>query len=83
MDNYLQDMTTMEAMLLDSFQNDELGDDAHITDTLFESLKSTFTTRLFGPSTESKCTQRGKTMLLYNVEENFGMLNACFSEILR
>lgn len=39
MDDYLLDTTSMEKMLLDSFQNNELGDDAHITDTLFESLK--------------------------------------------
>ena len=37
MDDYLWDMTTMEAMLLDAIQNDELGDDVHNIDTLFES----------------------------------------------
>jgi hypothetical protein len=72
----------METMLLDAFQNDELGDDAHITDTLFESLKSASTTPLFGPS-RSKSTQLGTTMLLYNLKANFGMSNACFSTILR
>ena len=35
MDDYLRDMTTMEAMLLDEFHNNELGDDVHIVDTLF------------------------------------------------
>ena len=50
MDDYLRDTTTMETMLLDTFQNDELEDDAHITDTFFEILKSTSTTSLFGPN---------------------------------
>ena len=40
----------METMLLDAFQNDDqLGDDAHIVDTFFESLKFASTTPLFGP----------------------------------
>jgi hypothetical protein len=50
MDDYLWDTTAMETMLLDAFQNDELGDDAHITDTFFEILKYASTTPLFGPS---------------------------------
>jgi hypothetical protein len=33
MDDYLRDTTTMDKMLLDAFQNDELGDDTHITNT--------------------------------------------------
>lgn len=33
MDEYLQDMISMEALLLDAFYNIELGYDAHITDT--------------------------------------------------
>ena len=41
MDDYLQDTTSMETMLSDAFHSDELGDDAHITNTFFESLKST------------------------------------------
>ena len=50
MDDYLRDMITMETMLLDAFQNDyQLGDDAHIADTFFESLKFASTTPLFGP----------------------------------
>ena len=49
MDDYLRDMTTMETMLLDVFQSDDqLRDDAHITDTFFESLKFASTTPLFG-----------------------------------
>jgi len=83
MDDYLQDMTSMEAMLFDAFQNDELGDDAHIIDTLFRILKSTSTAPLFGPGGKPKSTQLGTTMLLYNVKVRFGMSNACFSEILR
>jgi len=73
-----RNMTTMETMLLDAFQNDELGDDAHINDTIFESLKYASTTPLFGPSAQSKSTQLGTKMLLYNVKEKFGMSNACF-----
>ena len=50
MDDYLRDTTSMETMLLDSFQNDDqLGDDSHIADTFFESLKFASTTPLFGP----------------------------------
>ena len=50
MDDYLRDTTSMETMLLDAFQNDdELGDDAHITDTFFESLKFASTNPLFRP----------------------------------
>jgi hypothetical protein len=82
MDDYLQDTVAMETMLLRAFQNDDLGDDAHVTDTFFEILKSTSTTPLFGPSW-SKSTQLGTTMLLYNLKVNFGMSNASFSAILR
>ena len=40
----------MEKMLLYAFQNDDqLGDDAHIADTFFESLKFSSMTPLFGP----------------------------------
>jgi hypothetical protein len=49
MDDYLRDTISMETMLLVAFQNDELGDDAHITDTFFERMKSSSTTPLFGP----------------------------------
>ena len=84
MDDYLRDTTAMETMLLDAFQNDDqLGDDAHIADTFFESLKFSSTTPLFGPGSQSKYTQLGTTMLLYNLKANFGLSNACFSELLR
>ena len=83
MDDYLWDRTSMEKILLYAFHNDKLGDEAHITDTFFERLKSTSTTLLFGPRGYSKSTQMGRTMLLYNLKENFGMLNACFLVILR
>ena len=50
MDYYLQDTTTMETMLLDAFENNELGDvDAHITNAFFDILNSASTTPLFGP----------------------------------
>jgi hypothetical protein len=74
MDDYLRDTVSMEAMFLDAFQNDELGDDAHITNTLFKSLKSASTTPLFGPS-QSKSTQLGTTMLLYNLKEKLFTLD--------
>ena len=84
MDDYLRDMTAMETMLLDAFQNnDQLGDDSHIADTFFESLKFSSTTPLFRLGGQSKSTQLGTTMLLYNLKANFGLSNACFSEILR
>ena len=78
MDDYLRGTTSMETILLDAFQNDELGDDAHISDTIFESLKSASTTPLFGPSVWTKSTHIGTTMLLYNVKAKFGMSNTCF-----
>ena len=83
MDDYLWDKTAMETMLLDAFQNNELGDDAHITNTFFEILKSTFTTPLFGHGSQSKSTQMSKMMLLYNLKSKFGLSNSCFSAILR
>ena len=83
MDDYLWDTTAMEIMLLDAFQNDELGDDAHINDTIFETLTTTSTTPLFGPSVWSKSTHLGTPMLLYNMKAKFGMSNTCFSTILR
>ena len=50
MDDNLRDTTAMETMLLDAFHNDDqLGDDVHIADTFFESLKFASTTPLFGP----------------------------------
>lgn len=51
MDDYVRDTTTMEKMLLDVLWNDDqLGGDAHIADTFFESLKFTSTTPHIGPS---------------------------------
>ena len=80
MDDYLSDTTAMEAMLLDAFQNDDqLGDDAHIADTFFESLKFASTTPLFGPGGQSNSTHLGTTILLYNLKANFGLSNARFS----
>ena len=73
-------MTAMEAMLLDTFQNDDLGDDAHITDTLFKSMESNSTTPLFGLGGKSMSTHLGTTMLMSSLKAKFGMLNACFLE---
>ena len=50
MDDYLRDTNAMETLLLDAFHNnDKLGDDAHIANTFFKSLKFASTTPLFGP----------------------------------
>ena len=74
----------MEKMLLDAFQNDDqIGDDAHITDTFFESIKFASTTPLFGPGDQLKSTPLRTMMLLYNLKANFEFSNACFSELLR
>ena len=74
----------MEIMLLDSFQNDDkLGDDAHIADTFFESLKFSSTIPLFERGNQPKSTQLGTTMLLYKLKEKFGLSNSCFYKILR
>ena len=82
MDDYLWDTTSMDIMLLYAFRNDEQGDDAHIIDTLFESLKSTSTTCLFG-LIRSNYTQMGTKLLMHNLKEKFGMSNTHFSKILR
>ena len=51
MDDYLRDTTAMETMSLNEFHNhDQLGDDAHISETFFEILKFASTTPLFGPN---------------------------------
>jgi len=83
MDDYLWDTIVMETMLFNAFQNDELGDDAHITNTFFERLKFASTTPLFGPSNQSKFGQLGTTMLLEILKANFIMSIACFLELLR
>ena len=84
MDDYLRDTTSMETMLLYAFQNDDqLGDDAYIAGTFFESLKFSSTTPLFGRVGQSKSTHLGIMMLLYKLKANFGLSNACFSKLLR
>ena len=84
MDDYLRDTTAMETMSLNEFHNhDQLGDDSHIADTFFESLKFSSTTLLFGLGRQSKSTQLGTMMLLYILKAKFIFLNACFLEILR
>ena len=65
MDDYLRDMTAMEAILLDAFQDDDqLGEDAHFGDTFFKSLKFSSTTRPFGLGGQSNSTHLRTTMLL-------------------
>ena len=84
MDDYLRDTTAMEKMLLYAFQNDDqLGEDAYIVDTCFESLKFASTTPLFRPGSQSNSTQLGTKMLLYNLNFFFVFSNVCFLEILR
>jgi hypothetical protein len=61
MDDFLWDTQAMEGILLHAFQQNELGDDANIIDTFFESLKFASTTPLFGHGSSS--TQPRKTML--------------------
>jgi hypothetical protein len=82
MDDFLQDTQDMEEMLLDAFQQNELGDDVDVVDTFFESLKSTSTSPLFGRY-GPRSTQLGTTMLLYNFKVMYGMLDVCFSTLLR
>jgi hypothetical protein len=72
----------MDTMFLYEFQNDDLGDGAHLTDTFFKILKYDSTTPLFRPN-QSKSTQLGTIILLYNLKEKFDMSNRCFSKILR
>lgn len=81
-DDFLQVSQSMEVMLLDAFQQNELGDDIDISDTFFESLKSTSTTPLFGYG-PLRSTKLGRTMLLYILKVNYGMSNVCFLELLR
>ena len=74
----------METMLLYAFQNDDqLGDDAHIIDNLFERFKFSSNTPIFGPNGQSKSTEFGTMVLLYNLKAKFGLSNACFLETLR
>ena len=67
MNDLLWDMFVMDSILLDAFPNDELGNDDHITHTLFKRLKSTSTNHLFGPA-QAKSTHLGTTMLLYSIK---------------
>jgi hypothetical protein len=48
MDDFLRDTQAMEGMLLDAFQQNELGDDVDVVDTFYENLKSASTTLIFG-----------------------------------
>ena len=61
MDDVLWDTHAMEGMLLNSFQQYELGKVGNIVDSFFESLKTDSTTPLFGNGLRS--TQIGTTML--------------------
>jgi hypothetical protein len=84
MDDFLWDTQAMEGMLLDAFQQNELGDDVDVIDTFYESLKSCFHHPSIWSSTGSaRSTQLGTTMLLYNLKAMYGMSDVCFSTLLR
>ena len=68
----LLDTQAMEGMLLDTFQQNEIGDDVDIVDTFFKNLKFASTTSLFELGT-SRSTKLGTTMLLYNLKVKHGM----------
>ena len=72
----------MEGMLLDAFQQNELGDDIDIINTFFEILKYASTTPLFELG-RSRSTDLGTKMLLYNLKVKYGMSNKGFSNLLR
>jgi hypothetical protein len=81
MDDFLWDSQATKRMLLHAFQQNELGDGVDILDTFFESLKSTYTSPLFGH--ESRSNQLGTTMLLFNLKAMYDMSDACFSALLK
>jgi hypothetical protein len=84
MDDFLRDTRAMEGMLLDAFQQNELGDDVDVVDTFSENLKYASTTPLFGLVHESTgSTQLWTTMLMYNLKAMYGMLDVCFTTLLR
>ena len=72
MHDFLQDTQAMEGMLPDAFQQNELGDDVYINDTLFQILKFASTTPLFKLGM-SRSTELGTTMFLYNLKVEHGM----------
>ena len=83
-DDLSQDTQAMEGMFLDAFHQNELGDELDFVDTFFKSLKYASTTPLFGLVHEfERSTQLRTTMLLYNLKAMYGMLDACFAELLR
>ena len=71
----------MNEMLFHTFQDNDLGIDAHIIEAFFKLLKLDNTAPLFELGW-SKYTQLGTTMLLYNMKEKYGM-STCFSAMLR
>jgi hypothetical protein len=74
----------MEGMLLDAFQQNELGDDIDVVYTFYESLKYASTTPLFGRvHGYARSTFLATTFVWYNLKAMYGMLGACFSAFLR
>ena len=80
MNDLLQDTRDIEGMFLDAFQQNELGDDVDIDDTLFQILESASTTPLFELGT-SRSTKLGTTMLLYKFKVKHGIPNVYISEL--
>ena len=78
MDDLSQDTQAMEGMLVDAFQQNKLGDDVDIDNTLFQSLKSASTTPLIELGT-SRINELGTTMLMYTLKVKHGMSNMFFS----
>jgi hypothetical protein len=53
MKDFLWDTHAMEGMLLDAFQQNELGDDTDFIYTFYENMKFSSTTPLFGSVQQS------------------------------
>jgi hypothetical protein len=64
MDDFLQDTQAKEGMLLDAFQQNELGDETNVVDTFFKTLKFSSIAPLFGRLQGSRSTQLETTLLL-------------------
>ena len=84
MDDFFWDTQDMDGILLDVFQQNELGYDIDVVDTFYESLEYASTTPLFGLVHESaRSTQLGTTILLYKLKAMYGMSDVCFTDLLR
>ena len=75
-------MSSIDAMLLYTFHENDLGYDSHNIEAFFEILELASNAPLFGLG-RSKFAKLGTKMLLYNLEEMYGMSNVCFLALLR